>query len=307
MPEIKLITTEEMDDIRVDKVLSDLNESLSRSYIQKCIDDGRLFVNGKKTKSSYKLKEGDEIFLDVPENIELSIEAENIPIEIVYEDDDVCIVNKPRGMVVHPSAGHYSNTLVNALLWHLKGRLSGINGVLRPGIVHRIDKDTSGLLIICKNDSSHSFIASQLKDHTCNRIYHAIVFGNIKEDEGTVNKPLGRSNTDRKKMDIVPNGKEAITHYKVLERFNGYTYIECRLETGRTHQIRVHMKSLGHPLLGDPVYSTQKSPVKVTGQMLHAKTIGFESPSSHERLSFDSELPEDFMKVLNYLRNNCSF
>lgn len=307
MPEIKLMTTEEMEDIRVDKVLSDFNDSFSRSYIQKCIDEGRLFVNGKKTKASYKLKEGDEIFLDLPEMIELSIEPENIPIEIVYEDNDVCIVNKPRGMVVHPSAGHYSQTLVNALLWHLKGRLSGINGILRPGIVHRIDKDTSGLLIICKNDSSHNAIASQLKEHTCNRIYHALVHGNIKEDIGTINKPLGRSANDRKKMDIVHNGKEAITHYRVLERFNGYTYVECKLETGRTHQIRVHMKSIGHPLMGDPVYSTLKTPVKLSGQMLHAKTIGFKSPTSGETLSFDSELPDDFQKALNYLRNNYSF
>ena len=304
MKEYNFCVSDEDEGIRADKYLSDLLPDLSRSYIQKQIGDGLLLINGKPSKSGYKVKADDIILLQVPDSVEPDIKPENIPINIVYEDEDVAIVNKPRGMVVHPSAGHYEGTLVNALMYHLDGRLSGINGVLRPGIVHRIDRDTSGLLIICKSDFAHGKIAEQLKEHSADRIYHAIVHGSLKENEGTVDAPLGRSPQDRKKMAIVPGGKRAVTHYKVLERFNGYTYIELKLETGRTHQIRVHMTSLGHPLMGDPVYGTQKEPVKLNGQMLHAKTIGFISPSKGSYLSFDSELPEDFLKALSFLRSN---
>ena len=304
MREFNFIISDEDEGIRVDKYLSDVLPDLSRSYIQKQISDGLLKVNDKPSKAGYKLKVDDDIFLQVPDSVVPDIEPEDIPIDIVYEDDDVGIVNKPRGMVVHPSAGHYSGTLVNALLYRLQGRLSGINGVLRPGIVHRIDKDTSGLLIICKSDFAHAKIAEQLKEHSANRIYHAIVHGNVKDDIGTIDAPIARSSVDRKKMAIVPGGKRAVTHYKVLERFNGYTYIELKLETGRTHQIRVHMTSLGHPLMGDPVYNPQKEPIKLTGQMLHAKTIGFVSPTLNKYIDFDSELPKDFQKALKFLREN---
>lgn len=304
MREFNFIISDEDEGIRVDKYLSDVLPDLSRSYIQKQISDGLLKVNDKPSKAGYKLKADDDIFLQVPDSVVPDIEPEDIPIDIVYEDEDVAIVNKPRGMVVHPSAGHYSGTLVNALLYRLQGRLSGINGVLRPGIVHRIDKDTSGLLIICKSDFAHAKIAEQLKEHSANRIYHAIVHGNVKDDTGTIDAPIARSSVDRKKMAIVPGGKRAVTHYKVLERFDGYTYIELKLETGRTHQIRVHMTSLGHPLMGDPVYNPQKEPIKLTGQMLHAKTIGFVSPTLNKYIDFDSELPEDFQKALKFLREN---
>ncbi len=288
---------------RIDKYLTSNIPNLTRSYIQKIIENREMTVNDKVEKSSYRLKTDDKIILNVPDSVIPDILPEDIPIDIVYEDDDFCIVNKPKGMVVHPANGHYAGTLVNALLFHLSGRLSGINGILRPGIVHRIDKDTSGLLIICKNDYSHNFIAAQLKEHTCNRVYHAIVHGNITEDDLTVDKPIGRSKTDRKKMSIDSDGKRAVTHVHVLERFKGYTYIECKLETGRTHQIRVHMASINHPLMGDPLYCTLKEPIKVCGQMLHAKEIGLTSPSTHEYLSFDSELPDEFVRVLNYLRS----
>jgi len=304
MKEYNFIVTDEDEGERADKYLSSLIPELTRSYIQKQIEDGQLLINSAVKKSNYRLKAEDEIKLNVPDSVIPDICPENIPIEIVYEDKDVCIVNKPQGMVVHPSAGHYEGTLVNALLFHLDGRLSGINGVLRPGIVHRIDKDTSGLLIICKNDFSHNNIALQLKEHSANRRYHAVVHGNLKDDEGTIDAPLGRSTVDRKKMCVTPDGKRAVTHYKVLERFNGYTYVELKLETGRTHQIRVHMSHIGHPLMGDPVYMPQKEPVHCEGQILHAKTIGFVSPSKNEYLEFTSDLPEYFEKVLRYLRNS---
>lgn len=302
MAEFTYLVSDEYEGERIDKLLSLLCEDLSRSYIQKCIKDNRVLVNDIPQKANYRVKISDNVRFAVPDSVVPDIEPQNIPISIVYEDEDVAIVNKPRGMVVHPSAGHYSDTLVNALMYHMEGRLSGINGVLRPGIVHRIDKDTSGLLIICKNDNSHRLIAAQLKDHTCNRIYHAIVHGNIKTDFGTIEGAIGRSENDRKKMCICTDGKPAVTHYKVLERFPGYTYVELKLETGRTHQIRVHMTSIGHPLMGDLVYGTVKEPIKLSGQMLHAKTIGFVSPSTNEFKSFDSELPDDFRKALDYLR-----
>ncbi len=303
MKQYSFIVGEEDEGMRVDKYLSNLVPELSRSYIQKQIDEHALLVNGlNNKKSSYNIVLDDCIVLNVPDSITPDIKPQNIPIEIVYEDEDVAIVNKPQGMVVHPSAGHFEDTLVNALLYHLEGRLSGINGVLRPGIVHRIDKDTSGLLIICKNDNSHNLIAQQLKEHTCNRIYHAIVHGDIEEDELTVNAPIGRDKNDRKKMCIDPKGKPSVTHVKVLERFCEYTYIECRLETGRTHQIRVHLSNLGHPLMGDLVYSNKKELINLSGQQLHAKTIGFLSPSYNEYLQFDSDLPNYFVKSLNFIR-----
>ena len=302
MKEYSFTVTEDEEGTRVDKYLAELLPDMSRSFIQKLIEAGNLSVSGKSVKSNYKLKQDEVIHFETPDCIIPDIIPQDIPIDIVYEDEDVAIVNKPQGMVVHPSAGHYDNTLVNALLYHLSGRLSGINGILRPGIVHRIDKDTSGLLIICKSDFAHNSIAAQLKEHSANRRYRAIVHGVIKDDEGTVEAPLGRSQNDRKKMCIDNNGKHAVTHYKVLERFKGYTYIECKLETGRTHQIRVHMSSIGHPLMGDPVYMPQKEPIHCNGQMLHAKSIGFISPSKGEYIEFDSNLPGYFEKALDYLR-----
>lgn len=301
---ISLIVPREEEGERIDKYLTKALDGLSRSYIQKQIENNGLIVNEKPAKANLKVKADDEVFLEIPDSIVPDIEPENIPLDIVYEDDDVCIVNKPQGMVVHPAAGHYSGTLVNALMYHLEGRLSGINGVLRPGIVHRIDKDTSGLLIICKNDNSHNNIAAQLKEHSCRRVYHSIVHGNIDVDELTIDAPLGRSDKDRKKMTVRNDGKRAVTHVKVLERFGNYTYIECRLETGRTHQIRVHMAHIGHPVMGDPVYSTAKEPVKLSGQVLHAKTIGYKDLKTGDFKEFDSELPEYFKKTLAYLRNS---
>ncbi len=304
MPIISLIVPSEAEGERIDKYLTSSLDGLSRSYIQKQIADNRLYVNEKPVKSSYKVCTDDNVSFDIPASQVPDIEPENIPIDIVYEDSDVCIVNKPQGMVVHPAPGHLQGTLVNALLYHLDGRLSGINGVLRPGIVHRIDKDTSGLLIICKNDIAHASIAEQLKDHSCRREYHAIVNGIIDEDVLTVDAPIGRALNDRLKMAVVPNGKPAITHLEVIERFNKYTYVKLKLETGRTHQIRVHMKHIGHPVMGDPLYNPIKPSIKLNGQVLHAKTIGFKSPTDGEFKLFDSELPDYFIKALDHARNS---
>lgn len=303
MPLISLIVTAEYEGLRIDKYLTEVLSDLSRSYIQKQIENGGLTVNEKASKSNYKIKTEDEISFNIPESVIPDINPENIPIEIVYEDEDVCIVNKPQGMVVHPAPGHYSGTLVNALMFHLDGRLSGINGVLRPGIVHRIDKDTSGLLMVCKNDFSHIKISNQLKDHSCERVYHAIIHGCPEKDEFVIDKPIGRSDKDRRKMSVREDGKRAVTHVKVLNRFKNFSYIECKLETGRTHQIRVHLSYLGYPILGDPVYCNIKESIKTNGQTLHAKTIGFLSPSTGERKFFDSELPEYFKKLLNYIES----
>ncbi len=290
---------------RIDKFLSDTLSDVSRSYIQKQIKDGLVMVNKKVVKSNYKLNVGDVLELEEPKLQEPDITAENIPIDILYEDSDLLIVNKPKGMVVHPSAGHYSGTLVNALMYYCKDDLSGINGVLRPGIVHRIDMDTTGSLIVCKNDFTHNHIAEQLKIHSITRVYHAIVHGVLKDDEGTINAPIGRHPTDRKKMSIhCKNGKDAITHYKVLQRFKNYTYIECRLETGRTHQIRVHMASISHPLLGDSVYGPSKCPFQLQGQTLHAKTIGIIHPRTGEYLEVSAPLPEYFENLLKKLENS---
>lgn len=292
--------------IRIDKFLSEELPELSRSYIQKLIKEGLVTVNDKVIKSNYKLNEADMVVVKQPELKEPDILAENIPLEILYEDSDLLIVNKPKGMVVHPSAGHYSGTLVNALMYYCKEDLSGINGVMRPGIVHRIDMDTTGSLLVCKNDFTHQGIAEQLKVHSIKRVYHAIVHGVIKEDEGTVDAPIGRHPIDRKKMSInYKNGKEAVTHYKVLKRFKDYTYIQCELETGRTHQIRVHMSSLKHPLLGDSVYGPAKCPFQLQGQTLHAKTIGIVHPRTGEYIEVDAPLPEYFVSLLKKLENLC--
>ena len=298
----EIFITEELAGDRIDKFLSEQCEELSRSFIQKLLKSGEVFVGQKPVKASYKVSEGDVITFEVPEAVEPEIVAEDIPLDIVYEDHDVILVNKPKGMVVHPAAGHYSRTLVNALMFHCKDDLSGINGVLRPGIVHRIDMDTTGVLIACKNDLAHNSIAEQLKEHSITRRYRAIVHGVLKQDEGTVDAPIGRHPQDRKKMCInQQNGKHAVTHYKVLKRFDKFTHIECRLETGRTHQIRVHMASLGHPLLGDAVYGPAKSPHKLQGQTLHAGILGFVHPRTGEYMEYSAPLPEYFERLLNIL------
>lgn len=304
--EMKFIVSEENDGERVDKLISSLSDSMSRSYIQKLIKDNLVWVNDKKVKPSSSVSEGDEVKLFIPPSVIPDIVPQNIPLDIIYEDSDVLVINKPKGMVVHPAPGHYENTLVNGIMYYLGDKLSGINGVMRPGIVHRIDMDTTGSIIVCKNDIAHRSIADQLKVHSINRIYHAICYGIIKDDEGTVVGNIGRSAADRKKMTVVSDdkGKEAITHYKVLKRFekDKFTYIECKLETGRTHQIRVHMSHIGHPLLGDEVYgSGHKSKFKLQGQTLHAKTLGFIQPTTGEYIETDAPLPEYFSHLLEIL------
>lgn len=301
---IQTVTVEkEFSGNRVDKFLSEQFSDLSRSYIQKLIKDGHVTANGKIVKANYKLNALDTLALDKPELQEPDIVPENISIDILYEDEDILIVNKPKGMVVHPSAGHYSGTLVNALMYHCKDQLSGINGIMRPGIVHRIDMDTTGSLLVCKNDFVHQNLAEQLKEHSIQRIYHAIVHGVIKEDEGTIDAPIGRHPIERKKMSVnYKNGKHAVTHYKVIERFKNYTYIKCQLETGRTHQIRVHMAHIRHPLLGDAVYGPAKCPFKLQGQTLHAKTLGIVHPRTYEYIEVDAPLPDYFISLLNKLK-----
>lgn len=286
--------------IRLDAFLHDRDKEHSRSYYAKLIKEGNVSVEGRVvTKPGTLIDPSFSIDVNFPEPEKLDVEPEDIPLDIIYEDDDIIIVNKPKGMVVHPAEGHYSGTLVNALLWHCRDSLSGINGVLRPGIVHRIDMNTTGSLIVCKNDRAHIKIADQLKVHSINRVYLGIVHGNIKEDQGTVDFPIGRSKNDRKKMAPDPNGRPAITHYKVLKRLNGFTYMAFKLETGRTHQIRVHMASIGHPLLGDEVYGPRKCPVKgLQGQTLHAYKIGFIHPGTGQYVEFTAPLPEYFEKLL---------
>lgn len=289
---------------RIDKFLSVQMEELSRSYVQKLIKEGNVKVDGKAVKANYKLSYDEWIQVTIPDLTAPDIVPENIPLDILYEDEDILIVNKPKGMVVHPAAGHYSGTLVNALMYYCGNCLSGINGVMRPGIVHRIDMDTTGSLLVCKNDFAHQNLAEQLKVHSIKRVYHAIVHGNIKEDSGTINEPIGRHPTERKKMCVNhQNGREAVTHYKVLERFGNYTYIACKLETGRTHQIRVHMASIHHPLLGDRVYGPQKCPFpELQGQTLHAKVLGITHPRTGEYLEVDAPLPVYFERLLQKLR-----
>ncbi len=295
---------QDRDDERLDKYLIDKLPEMSRSYIQKQIKDGKIVVNEKAVKSGYKLRVGDIVKVSIEPLKELSVEPENIPLDILYEDDDIILINKPKNMVVHPAPGHYSGTVVNALLYHCKDSLSGINGVLRPGIVHRIDKNTTGVIVACKNDNAHRFIAEQLKVHSITRKYHAITCNHVKEPEGTIQSTIGRHPVDRKKMAMnVKNGKEAITHYKVMDALNNrYTYIECSLETGRTHQIRLHMASIGNPILGDDVYGPSKCPFKLEGQTLHAKTLGFIHPSTKEYVEFEAPLPDYFNDLLQKLK-----
>lgn len=302
MDHIKILVSNEYDNERIDKVIANEADTLSRSFVQKIIKNNEVFVDGKVVKANYKVKEGEEIAFAIPESIEPEIEAQDIPLDILYEDADVLIVNKPKGMVVHPAAGHYRDTLVNAIMYHCKGNLSGINGILRPGIVHRIDMDTTGALVVCKNDMAHQSLSEQLKEHSITRKYRAIVHGVLKADEGIIEGAIGRDPKDRKKMSInVKNGKPAITHYKVLERFKEHTYVECVLETGRTHQIRVHMTSIGHPLLGDEVYGTRKSKFHLQGQTLHAMILGFIHPTTNKYVEFSAPLPEYFAHLLEIL------
>ena len=291
--------------MRLDKFLTEIYPDQTRSFLQKLVKSGEIKVNGKPvTKAGFVVEGGDQVSASIPAPQAVEIEAENIPLDILYEDADVLIVNKPKGMVVHPSAGHYSGTLVNAIMYHCADSLSGINGEIRPGIVHRIDMDTTGALIICKNDAAHVDIAEQIKEHTVTRRYRGIVCGIVKEDEGTIEGAIGRHPTQRKKMAInEKNGKPAITHYKVLQRFAKYTYMEFRLETGRTHQIRVHMASIGHPLLGDELYGNPKNLAMkgLQGQTLHAMVIGFVHPTTHEYMEFEAPLPEYFQNLLQKL------
>ena len=302
MEEIILKVTEENTGERIDKYLSTVIEGKTRSFIQGLIEEKAVTVNGKIIKSNYKVKINDELVVILPEPIELDVKAENIKLDIVYEDSDVIVVNKPKNMVVHPAAGNYSGTLVNGLLYHCKD-LSGINGVIRPGIVHRIDKDTTGILVVAKNDEAHNSLAKQFKDHSIKREYYALVEGRFSKESGTIDKPLGRNKKDRLKMDIVEDGRRAVTHYEVLEQYDkGVSLIKCTLETGRTHQIRVHMASIGHPLVGDQTYGFKKQKFKIEGQALHAKTLGFIHPSTGEYIEFTSDLPEYFEELIRKLR-----
>ena len=299
----EFVVPEEYEGERVDSFLAAINDDLSRSFIQKLIKDEKVIVNGKSVKPSYKVCAEDKVGIEIPGSIIPDILPENIPLDVLYEDNDVILVNKPKGMVVHPAAGHYSGTLVNALMYHCKDSLSGINGVLRPGIVHRIDMNTTGVLICCKNDNAHRNIAEQIKAHSVTRRYYALCQGSFKQPEGVINVPIGRNPKDRKKM-AAGSGKEAVTHYKVLESFKGYSFIECRLETGRTHQIRVHMASIGHAVVGDDVYGTcKKEKWDTNGQMLHAYIFGFIHPVSGEYIEVTAPLPAYFENILKELRN----
>ncbi len=298
-----VFTVDSEDGIRIDKYLSEQISDRSRSFISGLVKEGNVTVNGKAVSKSYAVKDGDVVSAEVPEAVEYTAEAENIPIDVIYEDEHLIVVNKPKGMVVHPAAGNYSGTLVNALLYHCKGQLSGINGVLRPGIVHRIDKNTSGLLVVAKTDVAHQGLTEQLKEHSMKREYRAVVYGRLKEPEGRVDLPIGRDKNDRKKMTVTNlNSKNAVTNYSVLEELSGFSYIRCVLETGRTHQIRVHLSYLGHPLAGDDVYGPKKVITNLNGQCLHAKTLGFVHPVTGEYMEFDSELPVYFESFLNKCR-----
>lgn len=301
MKSLKLYVSDETSGVRIDKWLSENIDELSRASVQKLLKEGNILINSGAVNKNYKLRKNDVIDINIPDPVILDVLPQDIPIDIVYEDDDLLVVNKPKGMVVHPAAGNYENTLVNALLYHCKGRLSGINGVIRPGIVHRIDKYTSGLLIVAKNDNAHKHLAEQIKSHSFTREYCGIVCGRIKDHENTINAPIGRHKYDRKKMTVTDkNSKNAVTHYKVLKVFEKYTLLKFKLETGRTHQIRVHMSYIGHPILGDDVYG--KAFKGIDGQCLHAKKIGFIHPSTGKYMEFDSELPEYFEKVLKKVK-----
>ena len=302
-PEI-FIVPEDLSGERFDAVIADLSEGHSRSYLKTLIKDGSVLLNGKTAKPSAKVEEGDQISLVIPGSLIPDIEPEDIPLDILYEDDDILVVNKPKGMVVHPAPGHYTGTLVNAVMYHCGKSLSGINGILRPGIVHRIDRDTTGSVIVCKNDAAHISIAAQLQEHSIVRRYYAILYDNIVEDAFTVDRPIGRDPRDRKKMAVRPDGKRAVTHCSVLRRFGAYTYVECRLETGRTHQIRVHMAHIHHPLLGDEVYAgSRKSRFKTQGQCLHAGVLGFVHPRTGEYIETSAPLPAYFSDILGKLDN----
>lgn len=291
---------------RIDKFLSETLPEYSRSFIQKVVKDGGVLVDEKCVKSNYKLSAGQILKLNVPELVEPDIIPEDIALDILYEDDDIIVVNKPKGMVVHPAAGHYTGTLVNALMYHCRDNLSGINGVTRPGIVHRIDMNTTGVLVACKNDAAHIFLSEQLAVHSITRKYNAIVHNSFKENSGTVDAPIGRHHIDRKKMAIdYKNGRNAVTHYSVISNYGKYAYIECQLETGRTHQIRVHMSSIGHPLLGDDVYGSGKSPYRLEGQTLHARVLGFVHPSTGKYMEFEAPLPDYFKEIIVDLENKC--
>ena len=302
MEQIQLTIEDQHDGERIDKVIAELNEQWSRSQVQQWLKEGHVLVNGKAVKPNYKCHVDDEVTISIPDPEPLHVEPEHIPLDIYYEDADVLVVNKPRGMVVHPAPGHMRGTLVNALLAHCQD-LSGINGVLRPGIVHRIDKDTSGLLMVAKNDLAHESLVNQLVNKTVTRKYVAIVHGVIPHDYGTIDAPIGRDPRDRQSMAVVENGKEAVTHFRVLERFDHYTFVECQLETGRTHQIRVHMKYIGYPLAGDPKYGPRKT-LPIDGQALHAGVLGFHHPRTGEYLQFEAPIPYELERLLDMLRNN---
>ena len=302
MEELVLNVSKEKCNLRIDKYICEEMNDKSRSYIQGLIEKQEVLVNGNKIKSNYKVKENDTVTINISEPKELNIIPQNIPIDILYEDSDLIVINKPKGMVVHPAPGNYEDTLVNALLYHCKD-LSSINGVIRPGIVHRIDKDTTGILVVAKNDDAHNFLSDQLKDHSMTREYYALVEGRMKNEEGVINNPIGRNKKDRLKMGIVSDGKRAVTHYKVLEVYKNTTLVRCILETGRTHQIRVHMASIGHPLVGDTVYGFKKQRYKVEGQMLHARTLGFIHPKTKKYMEFSKELPDEFKNLLNKIKS----
>lgn len=294
MNKIVITVPEEADGTRADKFLAEAIDHLTRSALQKLISAGNVEIDGKSIAKSRVLKEGEDISVLIPDAVSLDVEAEDIPLNIYYEDDDLLVVYKPKGMVVHPAPGNHNGTLVNALLWHCKDSLSGINGVLRPGIVHRIDKDTSGLLLVAKNDFAHVHLAEQIKEHSLNRIYQTIVYGVNMPDEGDVEAPIGRSTKDRKKMAVIEGGRSAQTHYSVIKRYSGYTHVQCKLKTGRTHQIRVHMAYIGHPVAGDAVYGPKNVITQLGGQCLHAGTIGFIHPRTGEYMEFTAPLPEYF-------------
>lgn len=303
MKEIRLEADKKDENQRIDKYLSQTMPDVSRSYFQKLLKEHEVYVGERAVKANYRLQEGDQIHFQLPQDEEPDILPENIPLNILYEDDYLLIINKPKDMVVHPCPGHYTGTLVNGVLFHCQGNLSGINGVLRPGIVHRIDKDTTGALVVCKDDQTHRSLAAQLAEHTITRKYRAIVSGCLPEDSGTIEGAIGRHPQDRKKMAVnYKNGKEAVTHYRVLERLRNATYIECQLETGRTHQIRVHLSHIGHPLLGDTVYGSSRNPYCLQGQTLHAMVLGFWHPHFEKYVEFTAPLPEYFQKLLEKLR-----